>query len=226
MGLLDFVKSDDPFRVKTRERHLLRASWRACMEEEKKVVFDNPPMKKARARGGKISKPLLTTVGKSPTALKRLELQSGPQDSGSNQDVNVQTCCVPEGFAVVTSSSEHGDTKVSLRVKSPLPHVKVENIAAEFTNIAGSSLFLGTMLELLLLCRMKGHLAALRNQTDAGFLDSFNINSAQHACMRHAEIVALKAKLEEAKKEVAEVSGLRGHMSELEVRVVAKSEEI
>ncbi|GKB06128.1 hypothetical protein Tco_0834361 [Tanacetum coccineum] len=247
MGLLDFVKSADPFRVKTGERHLLRASWRACMEEEKKVVFDNPPMKKARARGGKISEPLPTTVGKSPTALKRPELQSGPQGAEFRS-----TCHVPEGFAVVTSNSEHGDTQVSLRVKSPLPHVKVENIAAEFTDVAGASSIPGDNAETstfvldegspnnyVLCCNLLDHITppgywvALRNQTNAGFLNSFNINSAQHACMvsklcfaRHAEIVALKAKLEEAKKEVADVSGLRGHVSELEVRVVAKSEEI
>ncbi|GJU22631.1 hypothetical protein Tco_1155973 [Tanacetum coccineum] len=225
MGLLDFVKSADPFRVKTGERHLLRA----------------------RARGGKISEPLPTTVGKSPTALKRPELQSGPQGAEFRS-----TCRVPEGFAVVTSNSEHGDTQVSLRVKSPLPHVKVENIAAEFTDVAGASSIPGDNAETstfvldegspnnyVLCCNLLDHItppgywAALRNQTNAGFLNSFNINSAQHACMvsklcfaKHAEIVALKAKLEEAKKEVADVSGLRGHVSELEVRVVAKSEEI
>nr|GFC24163.1 hypothetical protein [Tanacetum cinerariifolium] len=43
---------------------------------------------------------------------------------------------------------------------------------------------------------------------------------------RDAEIAALKANLETTKKESAELSGLRGRMSELEIKVVAKSEEI
>ncbi|GKA34703.1 hypothetical protein Tco_0721132, partial [Tanacetum coccineum] len=53
MGLLDFVISADQFKIKTRERTLA--------EDE----------------------PMPTTAGKSPTALKRLELQGGPQGTES-----------------------------------------------------------------------------------------------------------------------------------------------
>ncbi|GJX54668.1 hypothetical protein Tco_0283037 [Tanacetum coccineum] len=242
---------------------------------------------------------------KSPSALKRLELQSGPQgaesgyvpcpaeefvssfvtptpepaaleDSGSTQDVNVQTRHVPDRFVVTSSSSEHGDTDISLRAKSPPPHAETENIDAEFTDRAGASSILGDHAKTSTSMPDEGSpideffesqtldsattqdiYAALRNQPDARFLDGFNINSAQHACMvfelrlryeheimsrerfqkkftkssaiihqRDAETVALKAKLETTEKESAEVSRLRGRMSELEAEVVAKSKDI
>nr|GFB00003.1 hypothetical protein [Tanacetum cinerariifolium] len=41
-----------------------------------------------------------------------------------------------------------------------------------------------------------------------------------------AEIAALKAKLKTAEKESVELIGLRGHVSKLETKVVAKSKEI
>ncbi|GKC08967.1 hypothetical protein Tco_1000577 [Tanacetum coccineum] len=102
-----------------------------------------------------------------------------------------------------------------------------------------------------------GYWATLRNQTDAGFLNSFNINSAQHVCMvselrlryeheirsrekfqkkftnnsvvyqqRDAEIVALKARLELAEKEAAEVVVLRSRVFYLETRTADRSEEV
>ncbi|GKG53426.1 hypothetical protein Tco_0552694, partial [Tanacetum coccineum] len=84
------------------------------------MLFLMPPVKKVRTDGVKISEPVPTTAGKSPAALRRLELQSGPEgaesgsvphpseefvsssvtptpepdvpeDSGSTPDVNVQT---------------------------------------------------------------------------------------------------------------------------------------
>ncbi|GKG04581.1 hypothetical protein Tco_0314968, partial [Tanacetum coccineum] len=43
---------------------------------------------------------------------------------------------------------------------------------------------------------------------------------------REAKIVAIRARLEEAKREAAKVVALRGHVFELEVRVIVKSQEI
>ncbi|GJR70397.1 hypothetical protein Tco_0016462 [Tanacetum coccineum] len=229
MGLLDFVKSADPFKVRTRERKLVEGE--VPLITKTADVVDEDVV---------ISEPVPTTAGKSPIALKRLELQSGsqsnesrsaphateefmsssvtltpkpdvPEDSGSTQDVNVQTRRVLERVVVVVnSSSEHG-------------------LLAEL----GPLIFMGTMPKLLLPRRMKGRMlmnsfesqtidsattqniyvpewsvnndvrvenpvfcrnlldhitppgywAALLNQTDARFLDGFNINSSHHACM-------------------------------------------
>nr|GEZ05039.1 hypothetical protein [Tanacetum cinerariifolium] len=170
---------------------------------------------------------------KIPAALRRLELRSGPQgaesgsvlhlieesvsssvthtpdpdvyeDSGLTQDVNVQTHYVPDRFVVATSSSEHGDTDVSLRVKSPLAHVEAENIDVECTDGAmassiteGNDIYVpewsvtnDARVDNPALCHnlldhitSLGFWVALCNQTDARILDGFNVNSAQHACM-------------------------------------------
>ncbi|GKE09498.1 hypothetical protein Tco_1413049 [Tanacetum coccineum] len=56
----------------------------------------------------------------------------------------------------------------------------------------------------------------LRNQHDARFLDSFNINSAQLVCMRDAEVAELKAKLKKSESEATKVEELRKCVSDLE----------
>nr|GFA01839.1 hypothetical protein [Tanacetum cinerariifolium] len=74
--------------------------------------------------------------------------------------------------------------------------------------------------------------SATAQDTAARFRDTFNINSAQHVYMaselrlRDAEIAALKAKLKTAEKESVELIGLRGRVSKLETKVVAKSKDI
>nr|GEU38568.1 hypothetical protein [Tanacetum cinerariifolium] len=103
MGLLDFVKSADPFRVKTKERTLAQGEVplnnetmnmtvppsaeivqiveHTIMDElkehagkkKKRVVFEDLPAKRLRA-----DTVVPTTGGKSLAALKRLESQSGP----------------------------------------------------------------------------------------------------------------------------------------------------
>ncbi|GKB67723.1 hypothetical protein Tco_0929135, partial [Tanacetum coccineum] len=164
MGLLDFVKFADSFKVKTRERKLVKGELSLITKTVDVVVAPSAQTDEDVV----ISKHVPTTAGKSLTALKRLELQSGPQgnesgsaphateefmsysvtlslepdvpeDSGSTQDVNVQTHRVPKRVVVATSSFEHGDTDVSLRVKSPLSHIKAKNIDARFTDGAGDS---------------------------------------------------------------------------------------
>nr|GEW44561.1 hypothetical protein [Tanacetum cinerariifolium] len=72
-----------------------------------------------------------------------------------------------------------------------------------------------------------GYLAMLRNQHDAGFLDSFNINSAQHVawfsnCKRDAEVAEFKAKLEKSESEAAKMEELRKCVSDLEATVSVK----
>ncbi|GKC70900.1 hypothetical protein Tco_1116783, partial [Tanacetum coccineum] len=234
MGLLDFVKFADSFKVKTRERKLVKGEVPLITKTADVVVapsaqtvclMDHTIINELEEHAGKKKR-------KVSGCFEEAELQSGPQgnksrsaphateefmsssvtltpkldvpkDSGSTQDVNVQTRRVPKRVIVATSSFEHGDTDVSLRVKSLLSHIEAKNIDARFTDRAGASSIPGdnagtststpnegSHVENPILCRNlldhitpPGYWAALRNQTDARFLDGFNINSAQHACM-------------------------------------------
>nr|GEW73708.1 hypothetical protein [Tanacetum cinerariifolium] len=134
---------------------------------------------------------------------------------------------VPEQFVVVSSGSEHGDTDVSLRAKSPPPYVEAENIDVEFTDRAGAS------------STPRDNARASTSVPDEGspadeFFESQSIDSATKKFtesyavdqQRDAEMVTLKAKLEELENGAVEVSELCGRVSELEVGVVAKSKEI
>nr|GEU34592.1 transposase (putative), gypsy type [Tanacetum cinerariifolium] len=76
MGLLDFVKSADPFKDE------LNVTSR---KQKKRVDFvsGSPPVKKVRAEGIVISDSRPSTAGKSPSALRRLSRQNEQADTGS-----------------------------------------------------------------------------------------------------------------------------------------------
>nr|GEY22416.1 hypothetical protein [Tanacetum cinerariifolium] len=73
MGLLDFINSVDPFKLKIDELNV------NVDKRKKRVAFisGSPPVKKARTEGIVISDSRPRTVGKSPTTLRRLIRQSG-----------------------------------------------------------------------------------------------------------------------------------------------------
>nr|GEV99713.1 hypothetical protein [Tanacetum cinerariifolium] len=261
MGLLDFVKSADPFKVKTRERTLAEGEIllndetvkHASKKKKRRVVFDDLPAKRLRTDAAVASEPVPTTGGKSPPALKRLELQSKPQgvgsksippiakefvsssvtptheldiheDSGFTQDVGVRTHHASMGI-VVSFSSGPDDGGASPRVE---PHVRVGGIAAASTQGVGAS---GNSTEA----------STSVHDADSPADDFFNSQTIETATAeniyvlkgnvtngaRHdAKIAALKTKLEKAEHEVAEVVALCCCVSELEAGVVAKSEEL
>ncbi|GJW71409.1 hypothetical protein Tco_0128326 [Tanacetum coccineum] len=294
MGLLDFFKSADPFKVKIGERTLADNKVPLLEETEDRVIslsaqpislVDHTIEDELKANTGK-KKRKGAESGSAPHPSEELMsslVTPTPkpdvlEDSGATPDVNVQMCRVSEGFVVTTSNSEHGDTNVSLRVKSPLPHVAAGassvpgDDARTFTSVSGEgspvdefyesqtidsataqdvyvpewNITIDARIDNPALCRnLFDHItpleywSALRNQIDARFLDCFNINSAQHVCMvselrlssavvqqMDAEIAALKARLEIAEKEFAELSRLRSRVSELENEVMAKSKEV
>ncbi|GJS53452.1 hypothetical protein Tco_0626814 [Tanacetum coccineum] len=89
MGLFNFVKSADLFKVKTWERTLAEGEVPLNDEthagkKKNRGVFDDLPAKRLRTDAAVATEVVPTTGGKSPTALKRLELQSGPQGVGSS----------------------------------------------------------------------------------------------------------------------------------------------
>ncbi|GJR68088.1 hypothetical protein Tco_0014153 [Tanacetum coccineum] len=158
MGLLDFVKSASPFKVKINERTLADNEVPLLEETEDKVI--SPSAQPLRLVDHTIKDELKANMGKRKRKSDRFEeawdskreegakfgIAPHPseelissfvtptpepdvhEDSGETPDVNVQTRRVPERFVVTTSSSKHGDTDVSLRVKSPLPYVPGENV--------------------------------------------------------------------------------------------------
>nr|GEW51528.1 SUMO-conjugating enzyme SCE1-like [Tanacetum cinerariifolium] len=210
MGLLDFVKSVDPFKVKIDERTLA----------DNEVPLLEETGDKVRTDGVKFSEPVSTTASKSSTALRRLELQSGakgaesgyalhpseefvsssitptpepdvPEDSGSTPEVNVQTRRVTKRFVVTTSTGA-----------SSVPR----DNAGTSTSVSGEG-------------------SPVDEFYEERFQKKFTESSAV-VQQRDAEIAALKAKLETTEKESAELSRFRGRVSELEIEVVAKFEEI
>ncbi|GJV10989.1 hypothetical protein Tco_1352530 [Tanacetum coccineum] len=88
MGLLDFVRVADPFKVKVGERTLAEnevplVTETKDREEKSSFFFEPPPVKMARAEGIAISDSRPSTAGKSPTALRRLSRLSEQGDAGS-----------------------------------------------------------------------------------------------------------------------------------------------
>ncbi|GJZ07052.1 hypothetical protein Tco_0540845 [Tanacetum coccineum] len=122
------------------------------------------------------------------------------EDESTHSD-NVRTCPPSSRFVILSSSSADTDIFTSPQVVLPVSFVQddvnlVTNEPADErhdsfvpgTEVGGSSVLeneagfsSATICSIMLL--LPGYWAALRNQSDAGFLDSFNINSAQHACM-------------------------------------------
>ncbi|GJY44916.1 hypothetical protein Tco_0433129 [Tanacetum coccineum] len=114
MGLFDFVKSSDPFKVKTGERTLAEGEIpfndetvnmteppsaeivqivdhtivdevkELTGKKKRRVIFWELPAKRLRADATVASEAIPSTGGKSHVALKRLELQRGPQGIGSS----------------------------------------------------------------------------------------------------------------------------------------------
>ncbi|GJV49523.1 hypothetical protein Tco_1439735 [Tanacetum coccineum] len=163
MGLLDFVKFANPFKVKVGERTLpknevllltetedrvialsgqtLRLMDHTIMDElrgaagkkNRKVSFSAgpPPEKKDRAGSIVISKPNLTTIGKTSATLRTLEHECH-DESGSTHGGNVRTGPAYDRFVILTSIFEPMDTDAIVfpKVISPITCVQIEAEAA------------------------------------------------------------------------------------------------
>nr|GEV04352.1 transposase (putative), gypsy type [Tanacetum cinerariifolium] len=221
MGLLDFVKSADPLKVKIGERNLadnevplleetedkvsspsaqpLRLIDHTIKDElkantgkrKRKVVFDAPC--EEGAESGTAPHPSEELVSSSVTHTPEPDV---PEESGETPDVNVQTRRVHERDIAKTSASAPGEG-------SPIDEFYESQTIDSAT--------------------------AQDVYTGARFLDSFNINSAQHVCMVYE--LRLRYEHEIRSKErfqgkFTESSVLRDRVSELETEVVAKSEEV
>ncbi|GJR43699.1 hypothetical protein Tco_1311802 [Tanacetum coccineum] len=272
MGLLDYVKSVDPFKVKTRERRLAEgeiplndetvnmtvaplAEIIQIMEhtivgelrehagkKKRKVAFDTLIAKKLRADRVAASEPMATGSEELISSSITPTLEPNiPEDFGSTQDAAVQThrASMKGGGGVGVSSVPGNNVKTSTSAPdagSPIDeffdYKTVDTATDENIYVLEWIVTNGAWVDSPAFCRnLLDHItppaywAALRNQSNAGFLDGFNINSTQHICMVSELHCCLKAKLEKVDSEATEVDVLHVRIYELETRVVARSKE-
>ncbi|GKF35188.1 hypothetical protein Tco_0108388, partial [Tanacetum coccineum] len=176
-------------------------------KRKKRVAFisGSPPLKKAQDEGIVISEARPSTAGKSPTALRRLIRQSEQAAAGSGsaaaatEDItsssvtptpehvfedalhdNVRTRPPTGRFVVLSSSSADTDILAASQV-APLVSSQA-GVSVPTTESAGdghpASALRYTEPCLLDNVTPPSYWSALRNQSDVGFLNSFNINSA------------------------------------------------
>ncbi|GJW98225.1 hypothetical protein Tco_0180033 [Tanacetum coccineum] len=228
MGLLDFVKSSNPLKVKTEERTL--AEGEIPLNDET-INMTVPPS--AEIVCALVVVP--TTSGKSLAALKRLELQSGPQgvgssfvpppveefvsssvtptpehdapeDSGSTQDGGVWTHRTSMGVVVSSSSGpddEVAPPKVEDTATTFARGQTVETATTDNIYVPEWGVTNGARIDNPALCRnLYEHEIMTREKFQKKFTDNCAVVQ-QH----NAEIVALKTRLEKAELEVAEVEG-------------------
>nr|GEZ31233.1 hypothetical protein [Tanacetum cinerariifolium] len=173
MGLLDFVKSANPFKVEVEERTLVDNEDELNVNAgkwKKRVAFvsRSPPMKKARDEGLDVTSSSVT-----PTPERVLE------DAFHDNVVLPVTSASTGVNAPVAESAGDGRRLSSFRPEAG---------ALSITLSQGS--FADELYEQPAICQNLldhvtplGYWAALRNQHDAAFLDVVNIDSAQHVCM-------------------------------------------
>ncbi|GKF75965.1 hypothetical protein Tco_0225409, partial [Tanacetum coccineum] len=155
MGLLDFVKTADPFKVKTGERTLAEVSLLTETEDrvfspssqhtslvdhtiqdelnvnsgkrKKRVAFTSGslPVKKAQTEGIVIYDARTSTAGKSPSALQRLSRQNKQASTGFGSAAPV-TEDVTSSFATPTPDFYHEDASHdNVRTRSTPGHFVV-----------------------------------------------------------------------------------------------------
>nr|GEV44556.1 transposase (putative), gypsy type [Tanacetum cinerariifolium] len=226
MGLLDFVNSANPFKVKIGERTLAENDVPLITKTEDRVISPSlqtislvdhtiqdelnvnvgkrkkrvafvsrsPPMKKARTEGVVISDSRPSTTGKSPTALRRLIRQSGHADTGSG---SVVPAAEDATSSFVTPTLELA-LEAQAGVNVPMTELVSDARASSVLDLEGGALFVRRIRNITNSARIDnpvtcqnlldhvtphGYCVALYNHSDAGFLNNFNINSAQHVCM-------------------------------------------
>ncbi|GJS52643.1 hypothetical protein Tco_0626005 [Tanacetum coccineum] len=194
MGLLDFVKSDDPFKVKVGEQTLGKNEVPLIIETEDRG-------EQATAGSGSAAAATEDVTSSSVTLTLECALEDAPRDNvvplvSSSQDgtsvpvaestgdghplsapeLETRTLSVTpsQGFSADDFyESQSIDSATTLNVY--VPTWSVTNNARVDNPI--------TCQNILDHVTPPGYWAMLCNQHDARFLDSFNINSPQHVCM-------------------------------------------
>ncbi|GJS75445.1 hypothetical protein Tco_0725326 [Tanacetum coccineum] len=233
MGLLDFVKSADPFKVKTRERTLTKGEVLLLTETADMVVA--PSAQTVRLVNHTI--PVLTITGKSPVVIQRLIDQGKQVDGGSGSAAPGAEEFV-SSFVTLTPDHEDHEASGSTHDRNIRTHRASESYVVEVENVTAKPID-----------RAMGA-SVLGNRVD--FLDLVNANYAQHIWMmselhlryehkimvkerferkfthrsvvvqqKDAKIAILKYKLGKAESKVAAAVGLRKRVSNLKVMAAA-----
>nr|GEY72199.1 hypothetical protein [Tanacetum cinerariifolium] len=171
-------------------------------KKKRMVVFKELPAKRLRSDAAAASKVVPSTSGKSPTALKKLELQSRPPDDE----------VAPPRIEDIVAASARGTVKTSTADNIYVPEEGVTN-GARVDNLT----FYRNLLDHI---TPPAYWAMLRNLSPAAFLDAFNIKSAQHTCM----VSELRLRLERAEHEAVEAVSLHGRVSEMKAGAVISKE--
>nr|GEW04093.1 putative transposase (putative), gypsy type [Tanacetum cinerariifolium] len=143
IGLLDFVKSADPFKVRVGERTLADNEDELNVnfgKRKKRVdfVFGSPPVNKARAEGIVIFYSRPSTAGKSPSTLRRLSRQNEQPDTGSGyaapttEDV-ISSSVTPTHERVLEDASHD-----NVRTRPPSGHFVILSSGSADTDILAS----------------------------------------------------------------------------------------
>ncbi|GKC06933.1 hypothetical protein Tco_0998543 [Tanacetum coccineum] len=132
MGLFDFVKSADPFKIE--DHTIVDEAKEHAGKKKMRVIFEEFPVKRLWDDAAAATGVVPTTGGKGPAALKRLELQNEPRGVGPSS--------VPppiEGFvsSSITPTPESDIPKVLGLMMRPLPP-RVEDIAADSARGVGA----------------------------------------------------------------------------------------
>ncbi|GJZ72637.1 hypothetical protein Tco_0636783 [Tanacetum coccineum] len=233
MGLLDFVKSDDPFKVKVGERTLAENEVPLITETEDRVispslqtislidhtiqdelnvnsskrrkrvafVSGSPPTKKARTKGigeqavigsGSAAAVIEDVTSSFVTLTLECAFEDAPRDNVGTSVHMAES--VGDGHPLSAPELETGTLSATpsqgFSVDDFYKSQTIDSATALNVYVPNWSVTNNAHLDNLVTCRnLLDHVTPpdywvmLRNQHDVGFLDSFNINSAQHICM-------------------------------------------
>nr|GEW30727.1 hypothetical protein [Tanacetum cinerariifolium] len=165
--------------------------------------------KRIRPDAAVASETVRTTGGKSPTALRRLESQSGPQGVSNPAEPH-------DGVRDTAAASAGGTSKLLLLITSMF---RIGVLLTVLGLITLLSAIIYWIISLLLATGLRFAINQLLVFWTVSILTLLSI-------LRDAEIAALKTRLEKAEHEAADVFSLHDYVSKLEARMTIKSEEV
>ncbi|GJU08002.1 hypothetical protein Tco_1124432 [Tanacetum coccineum] len=212
MGLLDFVKSADPFKVKTRERTLAEGEVPLNNETVNMIVLPSADIiqivnhtivdERLRSDAASAFEAVPTNSGKSPTTLNRLELQSKLGGFGSSsvsppveEFVSSSVTPTPEPDAYEGSGSSQDG---GVRTRRASMGIVVSSSSGPEDEVAAprvEDISIGSEFRL-----RYEHEIMTKEKFQKKFADTYAV--VQH---RDAKITILRTRLEKAEHDVAEV---------------------
>ncbi|GKF15947.1 hypothetical protein Tco_0057409, partial [Tanacetum coccineum] len=189
IALLDFVNSADHFKVKIGEQTLAENEVLLITETKDRVISPSPQtislvdhtiQDELNVNVGKRKKRVAFVSGSSPMKKARTEGRHWFGSAAPAAEDATSSSVTP-----TLERSSEGDFRDNVRTRPSSVRFDVLSSSSTDTDIPTSPQIDNpvTFWNLLDHVTPLGYWAALRNQHDAEFFDSFNINSAQHVCM-------------------------------------------